>query len=59
MRKFGLFLLLVTAARGWTERFRNASLDENFLIKESTAKALLSGLPNAKGNVKIQSLYAS
>ena len=59
MRKFGLFLLWVTAARGWTERFRIASLDENFLIKESTAKALLSGHPNAKGNVKIQSLYGS
>ena len=52
MRKFGLFF----AVNGWTKRFRNASLDKNFLIKESTAKALLSGHPNVNGNVKIQRL---
>ena len=55
MRKFGRFFTV----NGWTKRFRNASLDKNFLINESTAKALLSGLSNAKGNVKIQSLYGS
>ena len=45
--------------RGWTKRFCNAGLDDNFLIKESTAEALLRGHPNANGNVKIQSLYES
>ena len=54
MRKFGRFFTV----NGWTKRFRNASLDKNFLIKESTAKALLSGHTNANGNVKIQSLSA-
>ena len=43
----------------WTKRFCNASLDENFLIKESTAEALLSGHTNANENVKIQSLHES
>ena len=59
MRKFGLFSLWVTVARGWTKRFCNAGLDENFLMKENAAEALLSGHPNANGNMKIQSLYGS
>ena len=46
-------------ARGWTKRFCNAGLDENFLIKENAAEALFREHPNANGNVKIQSLYGS
>ena len=41
------------------ETISQCQFGREFLIKESTAEALLSELPNANGNVKIQSLYAS
>ena len=59
MRIFFFVFFFVTVARGWTKRFCNAGLDENFLMKENAAEALLSGHPNANRNMKIQSLYGS
>ena len=50
VRKFGLFFTVSNSAvaRGWTKRFCNAGLDENFLIKENAAEALFREHPNAE-----------
>ena len=61
MRKFGLFFTLsnrCTWIHGQND-FATPAWTRTFLIKESSAKALLSGHTNANENVKIQSLHES